>query len=265
MCLETKSVVSSHLYPAALYVYCRNANDESPMRVANGVVMQTDWQVQDYLLCLACEDILNKGGETWVNAKLATIKDGFPLYDLLMKGPAAFQDREGGTYHAAQNPHIDVEKLTHFAMGIFWKGAVHTWRIGKDEIRIELGPYAEPIRLWLRGERSFPQNVHLTLAIAKPGNTLVVLTGPTMQTTKRWHSFSLQVPGLLYTLHVGRLMDLEVKDCCFHEDPSHPIFVSDDVMGALWKLLGDHYRGSRKSKSYLKAKLKRSNRLPKTP
>ena len=75
MCLETKSVVSSHLYPAALYDYCRNSVGESPMCVANGVVMVTDRQVQDYLLCLECEEVLNKGGETWVNPKLATIKE----------------------------------------------------------------------------------------------------------------------------------------------------------------------------------------------
>ena len=230
------------------------------MRVANGVVMQTDRQVQDYLLCLDCEDILNKGGETWVCPKLATVKDGFPLYDLLMKGPAAFQDQMGGTYSAALNPHIDVERLTHFAMGIFWKGAVHTWRMGREKMRIDLGPYAEPIRLWLRGKSAFPKNVNLTLAMARPENTLVVLTGPTKQSPKRWHSFSLQVPGLLFTLHVGKLMDSEIKECCFHQDPAHPIFVSDDVMGALWKRMAEQYREYRKTKSYLEGKVKRGRK-----
>jgi hypothetical protein len=258
MCLETKNVVSSHLYPAALYPYFRNANGESPIRVADGVVMLTDSQVQDYLLCLECEDILNKGGETWVNSKLATIQKFFPLYDLLMKVPAAFQDEKGGTYWAAQNSNIDVEKLTHFAMGMFWKAAVHTWKIGRETIGIELGPYADPMRLWLRGECPFPKNVNLAVAVARPENLLVVLTGPTKQSTKRWNSFSLQVPGLLFTLHLGRLIDVEMKDCCFHENPMHPMFIADDVMEALWNKLGKHYRESRKTKSYLAAKAKRA-------
>lgn len=253
-------MVSSHLYPRALYAYCRSSVHESPMQVANDVVMLTDYQVQDYLLCLECEDILNKGGETWVNPKLATAKDGFPLYDLLMKGPAAFQDSMGGVYYAAENPHIDVKKLTHFAMGIFWKGAVHTWLVGRDKIKIELGPYAEPTRLWLRGERPFPSNVNLTLLMARPENTLVVLTGPTKQSTKRWHSFSLQVPGLLFTLHVGRVMDSEIKSCCLYEDAGHPIFVSDDVMGAVWKWMAKNFRESRKTNSYLEAKRKRGKK-----
>lgn len=78
MCLKTRNVVSSHLYPAALYAYCRSPEGHSPMRVANDAVVLTDQHVQEDLLCLKCEDILNKGGETWVNPKLATIKDGFP-------------------------------------------------------------------------------------------------------------------------------------------------------------------------------------------
>lgn len=260
MCLETKNVVSSHLYPAALYAYCRSADDESPMRVANDAVMLTDHQIQDYLLCLDCEDILNKGGETWVNPKLATIKASFPLYDLLMKVAPAFQDEKGGVYWAAQNPDIDVEKLTHFAIGIFWKAAVHTWKIGRETVRIQLGPYADPIRLWLRGECSFPMNVNLTVAVARSENVLLVLTGPTKQSPKRWHSFSLQVPGLLFTLHVGKLMDLEIKDCCFHQGLDHPMFVSDDVMNALWNWMGANFRESRKTKSYLQAKTKRTDK-----
>lgn len=165
-----------------------------------------------------------------------------------------------GIYYAAQNPDINVEKLTHFALGIFWKSAVHAWRHGKDKVGIELGPYAEPIRLWLRGEGPFPKNVNLALAVARRENALVILTGPVKQSTKRWQSFSLQVPGLLFTLHVGKLIDPEMKDCCFHEEPTHPIFVSDDIMAALWKKVGDHYRDSRKTRGYLATKAKRSSK-----
>ena len=250
------------MYPRALYEYCRGPDDESPMVVADGAVLQTDRQVQNHLLCLDCENILNKGGEMWVNPKLATVKDGFPLYDLVMKGPAAYEDSSGGTYHAVRNPHIDVERLTHFALGIFWKAAVHTWRVGKEDIRIELGPYAEPIRLWLRGEGPFPQNVNLTLLVARPQNALVVMRGPVKQSSKQWHSFSLQVPGLSFTLHVGKLIDPRNKICCFYTSSDHPIFVSDEVMGALWKRMAEHYQESRKTKSYLEAKAKRDAKRP---
>src|SRR6266851_9837748 len=258
MCLETKNVVSSHLHPAALYGYCRNADDESPMRVGDGVVIQTDRQLQDYLLCLECEDILNKGGETWVNPKLATIQKSFPLYDIVMKGPAAHADEKGGLYFAALNPEIDVEKLTHFAMGIFWKASVHSWKGNEKSPLIQLGLYRENIRTWLRGESAFPKYVCLTVMVARPENALIVLTGPTERPPGRWHSFSLSVPGVMFTLEVGKQIDLEMRMTCFHENPMHPIFISDDVMGVAWNKLGEHYRESRKTKGYLAAKAKRS-------
>ncbi|PYT55261.1 MAG: hypothetical protein DMG43_03790 [Acidobacteria bacterium] len=248
MCLETKSVVSSHLYPAALYAYCRSAEDESPMRVGDDVVMLSDRQLQDYLLCAECEDILNKRGEMWVNPKLATVKDGFPLYEILIKGPAAHEDEDGGLYFASLNPELEVEKLTHFAMGIFWKAAVHSWKGKKRSPMIELGPYGDAIRLWLRGEGTFPKNVCLTVMLSRADRTLVVLGGPAPQSTKRWQSYFLHVPGVVFTLHVGKLIDLEMRVSCFHENPTHPIFVSDQVMGALWKRMGDQYRESRKTK-----------------
>ena len=51
--------------PAALYAYCR-AGDHRPVKVGGGIVLPTDRQTQDYLLCERCEGVLNKGGETWL-------------------------------------------------------------------------------------------------------------------------------------------------------------------------------------------------------
>jgi hypothetical protein len=258
MCLETKNVVSSHLHPAALYPYCRNADDESPMRVGDGVVMQTDRQTQAYLLCVECEDILNKGGEMWVNPKLATIQKTFPLHDLLMKGPATYQDEDGGLYCAALNPEIEVEKLTHFAMGIFWKGSVHSWKGKEQKPLIDLGPYSDLIRLWLRSEGTFPKDVCITVVLARPERALITLSGPGPQSKKEWHSYIVHVPGVAFTLHVGNRIDPQMRDTCFHENPGHPVIVSDMVMAGHWKHASDQYLESRKTESYLKGKAKRS-------
>lgn len=258
MCLSTKSVVESHLYPAALYAYCRNADDESPMRVGDGVVMQTDRQLQHPLLCLECEDILNKGGETWVNPKLARINKTFPLYDILMQGPPAATDAKGGLYFTSLNPEIDIEKLTHFALGIFWKGSVHSWKGNESSPLIQLGPYRETIRTWLRGESTFPKHVCLNVMFARPQNALIALSGPTARIPKTWHSFSLHVPGVMFSLNVGKRIEPEMRFTCFHENPTHPILVSDDVTEAVWKKVSEQYHESRKTKSYLAAKAKRS-------
>jgi len=79
-------------------------------------------------------------------------------------------------YFATQNPEIEVEKLTHLALGIYWKAAVHSWKGGETDPLIELGPYAEAFRL--RGENSFPKNVALGVALSRPDRALKGLHGP---------------------------------------------------------------------------------------
>jgi hypothetical protein len=258
MCLQTGPAVSSHLYPAALYNYCRNAEHVSPVMVGGGIIMHTDRQMQHPLLCLECEDILNKGGETWTNPRLATVNKTFPLFDILAKYPAAYEHEAGGLYSAAENPEIHVEKLTHFAIGIFWKAAVHSWKAKEKEPLIELGPYAETIRVWLRGESKFPKNVHLGVVLSRPDRALVALHGPVEAESKKWRTFLLHVPGVAFTLSVGRLISPEMRMNCFHENPNHPVFVSDEVTDAVWKRLSEQYHESRKTKGYLAAKAKRS-------
>jgi len=258
MCLETKKVVSSHLYPAALYVNCRSANDASPVRMGDGVVMQTDRQMQDYLLCEECEDILNRGGEKWTNPKLARLNKTFPLYEILVKGPTGHADETGGIYFASSNPEIDVEKMTHFALGIFWKASVYSWKANERNPMIQLGPYGDLIRLWLRGERAFPEGVCLSVLVARPEQALIVLNGPSATSLRGWHAFLLNVPGVSFILNVGRHMDPEMILTCFHESPQHPVFVSDEIMGLVWKRFVEQFLESRKTKSYLAAKAKRS-------
>lgn len=127
MCLKEKALVSSHLMPAALYDYCRK-EEHRPIKVGDGFVIPTDRKTQDYLLCQECEDLLNKGGEKWIADKLATWERSFPLYDLLTKVPPEFDEDGMIVYSAAKNSDIEVNKLEHFALGLFWKAAVHSWR-----------------------------------------------------------------------------------------------------------------------------------------
>ena len=126
MCLHEKMLVRSHLMPAALYDYCRKG-EHRPIKVGMGFVVPTDRQTQDYLLCEDCEDVLNSGGERWILDKLATWERTFPLYDVLTKVPPLFDEDGMVVYLAGQNPEIAVEKLTHFALGLFWKASVHSW------------------------------------------------------------------------------------------------------------------------------------------
>jgi hypothetical protein len=256
MCLLEKELVRSHLIPAAVYDYCRT-EDASPIRVGDGVIMHTDRQIQAYLLCSACEDILSKGGESWVSPRLARLHKTFPLYDLLMNCQAAFEDDKGGIYYGSSNPELSCEKLTHFALGIYWKAAVHSWCESKKEPMINLGPYADALRTWLRGETNFPRNVCLTVTLARPKGALIFMSQPVQARARPWRSFKLHVPGIMFSLNVGKMIEAEMRDICFHQNPTHPVFVSDEITGTINKRFGRDFVESRKTKSYLDQKAKR--------
>jgi hypothetical protein len=204
-----------------------------------------------------------QGGETWTNTKLATVEQTFPLYDLLMNAHTAFEDAKGGIYFAVGNPEFDFQSLTHFAMGIFWKASVHSWKGGEKGPLIELGPYADPIRTWLRGETGFPKSICLAVTLSRPDRTLVTINEPVQTMFKRWHSFLLQVPGVLFVLNTGKTIEADMRAVCFYVNPSHPVFVSEDITGKWNQRLGEHCRESRKSKRYLESLVKQKPDKPK--
>jgi hypothetical protein len=62
----------------------------------------------------------------------------------------------------------------------------------------------------------------------------------------------------LYLYLVGSFFPCATKTI---ENLLHPVFISDDVIGVVWNKLGEHYRESRKTKSYLAAKEKRAKKI----
>src|SRR5690348_7325615 len=55
-------------------------------------------------------------------------------------------------YETVSNPEIDVDKLTHFGIGVFYKGAVHSWNNGTSEPYMKLASEEqEALRQYLLG------------------------------------------------------------------------------------------------------------------
>jgi hypothetical protein len=98
MCLFERYLACSHLIPAALFDYCGDDHIE-PIRIGNGAVIPTSRQTQDYLLCLDCEDVLNKNGESRVNPKLCRMDRTFPLHEIVTgAGPAFVEEQNNSIY-----------------------------------------------------------------------------------------------------------------------------------------------------------------------
>jgi len=209
-----------------MYDYCRSADSE-PVLISAEVMMQTSRQAQHPLLCRSCEHLLNDGGENWLLPLLATIDKEFPLLDLIEKVPPDIVDIEGKGYAASRNPEIDADKLIHFAMGVYWKAAVHSWRGDRKEPLIELGPYVEKVRMFLRGEMSFPKHMGLVMGVLPREKSLISFNQPYQGSAGGYHDFFFYIPGVLFTLSVGKRLPEEMPNICFASNPAHPILVGD--------------------------------------
>jgi hypothetical protein len=228
MCLREDVVLKcSHLTPASVYrlLDSPNAPNHNPVLITSQGVVQTSREIKDYVLCEQCEDLLNRNGENWVLPLLAT-RENFPLYDLLTSVAPDIVEPDVTAYAGAKNPRLRVNDLTHFALGIFWKASVHTWKSGSSSgSRIELGISGEKIRLFLRGDAPFPEYIALGVNVMPPPVTTMLSYIPREGTALgdgRYLSF--YVPGILFTLAIGKGL---TKEVCFYSNPLHPVLVKD--------------------------------------
>jgi len=226
LCLENKELVSSHLIPRAVYNYCRT-KDSEPIVMTAKFAMPTSRQLQHQLLCRACEGILNKGGENWLVSLLATIDKRFPLLDIIERVQPDAVDGDLRTYAASRNPEIEINKLIHFAMGVFWKASIHSWKGDNKTPQIELGPYGEQLRAFLLGETQFPRNMGLILAVNPREKALISIRLPYRTPVRECHGFTFHIPGLLFVLNVGKKLPADMPLICFATNPAHPILVAD--------------------------------------
>jgi hypothetical protein len=255
LCLETKSVVSSHLIPKRMYEYCRPPVG-NPISVTTELVIETSRQLQDYLLCVDCEDLLNKGGETWLLPLLAQYQGPFPFYDLLTKFPAEGIVDDVAVYAGARNPEIQVEQLIHFAMGVFWKAGAHSWSGSRTEPMIDLAEHEEAIRKFLRGEAGFPDEAALTMGVLPSPVKQISFHSPYRGSNEKWMNFLFYVPGIEFSLCVGKDLDSTLREGCFARHPTHPILVFDfspDIREILRGVVGKAHKASNVAK-YLRGK-----------
>jgi hypothetical protein len=242
-----------------MYDYCRTADSE-PVVMTSKVVMQTSRQVQHPLLCRTCEEVLNKGGENWLLPLLATIDNRFPLLDIIERVDPDVVDGELRTYAASRNSAIEIDKLIHFAMGVFWKASIHSWKGSTKEPQLDLGPYRESVRRFLRGGTPFPQKMGLVLAVLPRARVPVGFSLPYRNPSREFHGFTFHIPGIVFSLSVGKRLDPNMPLMCFATNPAHPILVADlfnDITG-VGAAIFSKARKSRKLREYMARQAKSS-------
>jgi hypothetical protein len=226
LCLDEKDLVSSHLIPRGVYDYCKPPGSD-PVILTKELVIQSSRQIQDYVLCGECENFLNKRGESWVLPLLARMDGAFPFHDILHEQAADIAEPDFQVYSSSKNPNIDVSKLANFALGIFWKASVHSWRGGRLEPQIELGRYGEPLRLYLRSQGPFPKEMMLSVCVLPQPVRFIAANIPYRGSAEGFHNFLFHVPGLYFALRVGKGVPPEIKGGCFVANSGHPIIEAE--------------------------------------
>jgi hypothetical protein len=189
MCLTHKALIRSHLMSSGLYSLC-DAPDSDPVVVTREVVMQTGRELKDYVLCGDCDNSLSTNGENWLLPRLARIDGSFPLYEIVRKVPPECVDQDSTLYAVAKNAEVECEKIVHYAMGTFFKAAVHSWRGGRTEPLIDLGKYTEPVRAFLTGEAGFPEKMALMIGMSPAPVRSIMFTQPYRGSARETHNSS---------------------------------------------------------------------------
>ena len=198
MCLQNKTLLDSHFMPASLYTLC-GTDEFSPVRMTEQVMIPTNRQIHDHLFCFDCEQRLSREGEAWTIPLLSVLGGPFPLRERLSKKAPRYNEGSAAIYGAAENPEIDVAKLTHFGVGIFFKGAVHPWRGNRDEPWIALeADEIEALRKYLQGEADLPPHMALSVIVDSSPIPYQGFHEPYRAQHPEFKSYCTFVPGVVF-------------------------------------------------------------------
>jgi hypothetical protein len=249
MCQGEEKLCDSHFMPHSLYGMCTPPGLE-PVRISKTAMYPTSKQTKDHLLCNGCEQNLSRNGEDWVLPLLPRVDTGFPLLDRVRKQAPMYDDGDKQLYGTSLNPEVDSQKLLHFVCGIFWKAAVHSWKGAGGPPVLDLGEYAESLRLFLRGEADLPDEVALVVSLDNAPKRLIGFIEPYQVQMQSLSGYCFFVPGLVANLYTGAGAQQAYMARCLNGNPDRPIMVEE-----LSKLMRNTSRvqtaNARKSKKLL--------------
>lgn len=217
LCLQTTVLCDSHLFPAAGYrvlVKLGTQGVGSPLHLGIKIPGTTSSrQIKDYLLCEGCEQKIREGGEHWATANCYNANNSFPLRDAIfnVQKPTTLPD-DTSIYLTQGIPGVEVDQLVYFCLSVFWRAAVHTWRLNRDIVHIELGPYAEALRSYLYAGVALPQEICLWVRLATLPHFAKVIALPASKKHGAFHSHHFSYLGLAAALFVGKHIPQETID-----------------------------------------------------
>ncbi len=159
LCLQQKVLQDSHYLSAGLYRIARKRG--GPEVRTPKIILGSDRQIHEYLLCRDCEQLFSRNGEDYVLRLVKQSEVDFPLLTKLNQHMPIAEGPNNGSAFSGSELGIDSGKLGYYALSMFWRGSVHTWKtLGEQTTSVYLAPKdQEAIRRFLLGESGWPPGI----------------------------------------------------------------------------------------------------------
>lgn len=211
LCLQDRELRESHLMPRSLYRKARGSGEkgnQDPYLMRKDGGKQTSYQVKDYVLCGDCEQLFNKNGERYVLELVAKRNGDFPLIGELKRISPDIREAEWVSYSITSTPNIDRAKIAYFAISVFWRASVHSWKHEDGEVvRIDLGKkYNEELRKYLLGETPPPKNASLIVTVCTDLLNRMTFFEPQENQKHKDRSFVFLARGLMFFFRMSNTL-----------------------------------------------------------
>jgi hypothetical protein len=236
LCLASAKLLESHLIPAGLYRLLRDTDPRGilgrdPIQLGDSRILQSSKQLATKLLCSSCEDRFNSQGERWVLANSHRGPGEFGLQSKLQRVLPIAHESNATLYPCVDAAEIDVDALGYFAMSVFWRAGVTTWR-GKDRkgFKLDFGRYQEMLRAYLMGSEGFPQNLALWISVSsqeKPPRAVFLPFGG-RNADGSW-LYRFLIPGVAFFLWIGRGLSDYHRFLCSQHSPQRPLLMDMEL------------------------------------
>jgi hypothetical protein len=127
----------------------------------------------------------------------------------------------GEAYSASEE---ETAKLTHFCLSVLWRASLCDWPArGKVFRQLDLGPYQEQIRKYLKGDTVVPSRVSVTVLLSSLERPRLEMCFPIRYREGLHHCYRFHIPGMTFVAAVGGVDQLDISIL----QPPNRIFVTD--------------------------------------
>ncbi len=198
----------SHIMPKWAYRRARG-DARNPVMIHDGSAVLTSRQVTEHLLCRSCEQSFSRAEK--YAAEVVYQQDGSaPALSLLEPAPHPLLSE----FSIVSCGRLDWTAMIYLSVSLFWRA-----HVSSSSPQYLLGPHAEPLRRFLRGEAAFPNTASIVLLLDRSDSRAdrafsQVVAFPVMQRKHGYFAHTLALFGFRPVLAVGQVIPRAFRRFC---------------------------------------------------